>query len=164
MEHLWQKLDSRRFVRIFFAEFHLKNDINYYYLKMWGKWGKTFTISLKVPSSNGVSWGPNITAFHTIMLFSPGAPLTPSGGSSWSLLKSLIKRRLAAVDILSFLKIRVQLVEMSFTIFVSEFAFLLTLLLRQHQCQCHFWSVKCNQLQNDWQVFQSLTTQPWLKN
>lgn len=58
------------------------------------------TMSLKVPSSKGVSWGPNITAFQTMILFSPGAPLTPSGGSSWSLLKSRIKRLLAAVDIL----------------------------------------------------------------
>lgn len=64
------------------------------------------------PSSNGVSWGlesregsvledalfiselnpraelfayPNITAFQIIILFSDGAPLTPAGGSSWSL-------------------------------------------------------------------------------
>lgn len=28
---------------------------------------------------------PNITAFHTMILFSDGAPLTPAGGSSWSL-------------------------------------------------------------------------------
>ncbi len=28
---------------------------------------------------------PNITAFHIMMLFSDGAPLTPAGGSSWSL-------------------------------------------------------------------------------
>ena len=28
---------------------------------------------------------PNITAFHNIMLLSVGAPLTPAGGSSWSL-------------------------------------------------------------------------------
>ncbi len=60
------------------------------------------TMSLKVPSSKGVSWGPNITAFQTMMLFSPGAPLTPSGGSSWSRLKSRISRRRAAVDIVTF--------------------------------------------------------------
>ena len=60
-------------------------------------------MSLKVPSSNGVSWGPNITAFHCIILFSPGAPLTPSGGSSCSLLKSRINRLLAAVDIFFYL-------------------------------------------------------------
>ena len=60
-------------------------------------------MSLKVPSSNGVSWGPNITAFHCIILFSPGAPLTPSGGSSCSLLKSRINRLLAAVDIFLYL-------------------------------------------------------------
>jgi len=29
---------------------------------------------------------PNMTAFHNIMLFSVGAPLTPAGGSSWSLM------------------------------------------------------------------------------
>ena len=35
-------------------------------------------VSLNVPSSNGVSCGPNITAFHSIMLLSLGAPLTPA--------------------------------------------------------------------------------------
>ena len=39
-------------------------------------------VSLKVPSSNGVSAGPNITAFHCMILLSHGAPLTPAGGSS----------------------------------------------------------------------------------
>ena len=33
-------------------------------------------------TSKGVSWGPNITAFHSNILFSPGAPDTPAGGSS----------------------------------------------------------------------------------
>lgn len=28
---------------------------------------------------------PNMTAFHTMILFSDGAPLTPTGGSSCSL-------------------------------------------------------------------------------
>ena len=62
-------------------------------------------VSLKVPSSNGVSLGlegdaeskyimwitfiymtyPNMTAFHNIMLLSVGAPLTPAGGSSCNL-------------------------------------------------------------------------------
>ena len=45
-------------------------------------------VSLNVPSSNGVSWGPKITAFHIIILLSVGAPETPVGGSSWSLKKS----------------------------------------------------------------------------
>ena len=45
-------------------------------------------------------WGPKMTAFHNMMLFSPGAPETPAGGSSWSLLKSLISRLLAAVDMI----------------------------------------------------------------
>ena len=35
------------------------------------------------PTSKGVSWGPKMTAFHSMMLFSPGAPDTPAGGSSW---------------------------------------------------------------------------------
>ena len=35
-------------------------------------------VNLKVPSSKGVSWGPNITAFHSIMLLSLGAPDTPA--------------------------------------------------------------------------------------
>ena len=34
-------------------------------------------VNLKVPSSNGVSCGPKITAFQSIMSFSHGAPLTP---------------------------------------------------------------------------------------
>lgn len=42
-------------------------------------------VSLNVPSSKGVSWGPKITAFHIIILLSVGAPETPVGGSSWSL-------------------------------------------------------------------------------
>lgn len=91
------------------------------------------SVSLNVPSSNGVSWGlrrenennvknriristnyaiyiyvieweryiiyPKITAFQSIILLSVGAPLTPTGGSSWSRLKSRIRRRLAGVDI-----------------------------------------------------------------
>ena len=40
-----------------------------------------------------------MTAFQTIILFSPGAPDTPSGGSSCNLLKSRINRRRAVVDI-----------------------------------------------------------------
>lgn len=39
-------------------------------------------VSLNVPSSNGVSWGPNITAFQIMILLSVGAPDTPVGGSS----------------------------------------------------------------------------------
>lgn len=57
-------------------------------------------VSLKVPSSNGVSCGPKITAFQIMMLLSVGAPETPVGGSSWSLLKSLMRRLRAGVDIL----------------------------------------------------------------
>lgn len=85
-------------------------------------------VSLKVPSSKGVSCGPKITAFQIMMLLSVGAPLTPVGGSSCSLkqrscfkssafvcaiddsraltderatnlLKSRIRRRRAGVDI-----------------------------------------------------------------
>ena len=36
------------------------------------------------PMNNLISY-PNITAFHSMMLLSEGAPLTPAGGSSWSL-------------------------------------------------------------------------------
>lgn len=39
-------------------------------------------VSLNVPSSKGVSCGPNITAFQIIILLSVGAPDTPVGGSS----------------------------------------------------------------------------------
>ena len=34
-------------------------------------------VNLKVPSSKGVSCGPNITAFHNMILLSLGAPETP---------------------------------------------------------------------------------------
>ena len=34
-------------------------------------------VSLKVPSSNGVSCGPKMTAFHNMILLSLGAPDTP---------------------------------------------------------------------------------------
>ncbi|RNA08118.1 hypothetical protein BpHYR1_013574 [Brachionus plicatilis] len=40
---------------------------------------------------------PKMTAFQSIMLLSVGAPLTPTGGSSWSLLKSRISLRLAVI-------------------------------------------------------------------
>jgi hypothetical protein len=40
-----------------------------------------------------------MTAFQSMMLLSVGAPLTPTGGSSCSLLKSRMRRRLAGVDI-----------------------------------------------------------------
>ena len=46
-------------------------------------------VSLNVPSSNGVSAGPNMTAFHCMILLSHGAPLTPAGGSSCNLLRYL---------------------------------------------------------------------------
>lgn len=36
---------------------------------------------------------PNMTAFHTMILFSDGAPLTPAGGSSCSLHNKKIKRK-----------------------------------------------------------------------
>ena len=77
-------------------------------------------VNLKVPSSNGVSCGPKMTAFHNMMLLSLGAPDTPSdndqryfintfilpaGGSCCNLLKSLISLRLAGVDILGLLEL-----------------------------------------------------------
>jgi len=55
-------------------------------------------VSLNVPSSNGVSWGPKMIAFQTMILLSVGAPETPDGGSSCNLLKSRIKRRRDGVD------------------------------------------------------------------
>ena len=42
--------------------------------------------------------GPNITAFHIIILSPHGAPLTPPGGSDESRLKSLINLLREAVD------------------------------------------------------------------
>jgi hypothetical protein len=44
------------------------------------------------PPSQGVSSGPKITAFHSMMLSGLGEPFTPCGGSCWSRLKSRIKR------------------------------------------------------------------------
>lgn len=43
---------------------------------------------------------PNITACQIMTLLSRGDPCTPEGGSCWSLLKSLINRFLAAVDMI----------------------------------------------------------------
>jgi len=54
--------------------------------------------SLNVPSSNGVSAGPNMTAFHSIRLSLHGAPDMPCGGSAESFLKSRINLRLQGVD------------------------------------------------------------------
>jgi hypothetical protein len=56
------------------------------------------------PSSKGVSCGPNITAFQSKTLSGQGLPLTPSGASSFSRLKSLISRFLAGVDIAGLVK------------------------------------------------------------
>jgi len=55
--------------------------------------------SLKVPSSKGVSAGPNITAFQSIMLSGHGLPEMPPGGSVERRLKSRMRRRLQLVDI-----------------------------------------------------------------
>lgn len=44
----------------------------------------------RLPPSHGVSSGPNITAFQSIILSLLGDPLTPCGGSLCNLLKSLI--------------------------------------------------------------------------
>jgi len=56
----------------------------------------------KVPPSQGVSSGPNITAFHNMILLSQGAPLIPEGGSFCNLLKSRISLLRAGVDITCF--------------------------------------------------------------
>ena len=40
-----------------------------------------------------------MTAFHSMILFSPGAPLTPAGGSSCKRLKSLMSLLLPGVVI-----------------------------------------------------------------
>ena len=58
-------------------------------------------VSLNVPSSKGVSAGPNMTAFQSKILLSVGAPETPAGGSSCNRLKSRINLRRADVDILN---------------------------------------------------------------
>ena len=42
--------------------------------------------------------GPNITAFHTMILSGHGLPETPLGGSLDNRLKSRIRRRLQFVD------------------------------------------------------------------
>ena len=52
----------------------------------------------KVPSSNGVSAGPKMTAFHSSRLSGHGAPLTPAGGSADRRLKSRTRRLRAGVD------------------------------------------------------------------
>jgi len=55
-----------------------------------------------VPSSKGVSAGPMMTAFHVMTLSLTGEAETPAGGSVCMRLKSRIKRRRAAVDILGY--------------------------------------------------------------
>jgi len=57
--------------------------------------------SLNVPSSNGVSAGPNMTAFQSIMLSGHGDPEMPLGGSVERRLKSRIRRLLQFVDIIN---------------------------------------------------------------
>lgn len=42
--------------------------------------------------------GPNMTAFHTMMLSAQGAPEMPAGGSELRRLKSRMSRRRHAVD------------------------------------------------------------------
>ena len=49
----------------------------------------------------GGSTYPKITAFHSMMLLSWGAPLIPAGGSCCNLLKSRIRRLRDGVDMLS---------------------------------------------------------------
>lgn len=56
------------------------------------------SVSRKEPSSKGVSGGPNITAFHTMILSGFGLPEIPTGASDAKRLKSRISRLLAAVD------------------------------------------------------------------
>lgn len=58
------------------------------------------SISLKVPSSNGVSPGPKMTAFHNMMLSGHGLPDIPPGGSPERRLKSRMRRRLQLVDMI----------------------------------------------------------------
>lgn len=52
-----------------------------------------------MPPSQGVSSGPNMTAFQSIILSCEGAAVIPGLGSVCSLRISRIKRRLAGVDI-----------------------------------------------------------------
>ena len=54
-------------------------------------------VSLNVPSSKGVSFGPQMTAFQSMMLFPLGAAEIPNGGSLSSPFKSRNSRRVIAV-------------------------------------------------------------------
>lgn len=55
-------------------------------------------------SKKKIKTHPNITACHSMILLSVGAPETPAGGSSCSFLKSLNKRRRAFVVIIESLE------------------------------------------------------------
>lgn len=77
-----------------------------FYRAIKGEKGKIFSLVTptrrKVPPSQGVSSGPNITAFHSMILLSQGAPLIPEGGSFCNLLKSRISLLRAGVDMTFF--------------------------------------------------------------
>ena len=56
-------------------------------------------LSLKVPPYQGVSSGPKMAAFQTMMLSAEGAAVIPGVGSLASFFMSRMRRRRAAEDI-----------------------------------------------------------------
>ena len=92
MEHIGEELHNRGLVGVFLTELHGQFEGSI----LRNMWYKNIVSNLSVLislfTSKCVSWGPKMTALKSMMLFSPGAPLTPAGGSSWSLLKSHMRR------------------------------------------------------------------------
>ena len=129
MKHFRYKTNCRRLIRILFRKYKCEFECAVFKRcvmrserdkKLYVNDVSRLSILTQARSTN-----PKITAFQSIILLSVGAPLTPTGGSSWSLksrnnrqafswlfeskkrlarlnylLKSLIKRRLAGVDII----------------------------------------------------------------
>lgn len=126
MKHFRDKANRRRFVWIFFGKNECQLKCTVF------KWCIMRSAARKMKNNDAIyiyicerEWErykiiyPKITAFQSIILLSVGAPLTPTGGSSWSRLKSRIRRRLAGVDIFIFS------FSFSFTIFAINFVCLI---------------------------------------
>ena len=84
MKHFTDESHCRWLIWILFCESWNKRWMSQKCLKWLYSHIILLIVNLNVPSSNGVSAGPKITAFHCIILLSQGAPLTPAGGSSWN--------------------------------------------------------------------------------
>lgn len=106
VEHGGHKLHDRGFVGVLFRK--LQRELEGAWMTNWlcldserqdVAWRRLHTDGRKVwdqsqalPPSQGVSSGPKITAFHSMMFSGLGDPFTPCGGSDCSRLKSRMSR------------------------------------------------------------------------